>query len=247
MIKWSYMMGIIERCLVGINATKEDWKDYDRVYLGEEACDTFFLSHTEKIIKMADILTEQGKPITLVLPVVNEVNFSKIINFIHFYKEHFDGYTDVICNDIGTIKELNDIGFPIGFGRIFCRSHMNLLKCPDNIFTREMPYVERIEIDASSLKYLPQLEFKNVSLISSNVIYGYSNDRCPYHAVLGKRESRTKCSLFCKKVKSCLNNKYVGETFEFYHNMVIRVGELGEVPRGINRLIRYKKEVCHVD
>lgn len=240
-------MGKIERCLIGVNIAKEDWKNYDRVYLGEEACDTFFLSHTEKMIKTANILTEQGKPITLVLPVVNEVNFSKVIKFIQFYKEHFDGNTDIICNDIGTIKELNDMGFSIGFGRIFCRSHMNLLKCPDSMLAREMPYAERIEIDAASLKYLSQLAFKNVSLVTSNVIYGYSNDRCPYHAVLGKRESRTKCSLFCKKVKSCLNNKYVEEPFEFYHNMVIRTGELGEVPSGINRLIRYKEEVCYVD
>ncbi len=225
----------METCLYDFSFKKSEFENCDRIYIGEEACDTFFINKYLIIEKSISILNEINKPTTLVLPVINEVNFERILNFVLLLKKKFNCIDEIVCNDIGTMNKLKGIGLKIGAGRIFCRSNIYNLK---NL--KELEIFDWIEVDFLNIKHLDELLEFDISLYTNNVVYGFSNDRCPYYRKFGDKVSRKDCKCFCEKRILKMDNKYTDIKFYFYHNFILSNIKNTKFPNTVKRIIKAK-------
>lgn len=225
----------LERCLFIIDLDESCINNYDRFYVGDEFCDMQFMIKMSSIKKTVVSLYKRKKLFSIVLPILHENMFSKIIDFLYSINGYMvDG--EVVCNDIGAAISIRPFVPSVVSGRFLTRSYISHFSNPheDHILS----HIKRSEIDfvnkqkASSLKTIKTSYYDNIA------VYGLSNNRCVYKKLTDKFPEKNLCDYECERKSLNLYNKYNNKDFSFYKNAIVQNVD-SQIPVGIDRIITY--------
>lgn len=221
-----------------LHYSENDVSSFDRVYVGEEFCDTYFLRYLATIEENIKYLSSIQKPFSIILPVLSEVHFPRIVAFLDSIQRYFTEQTEVVCNDPGSMAVFAEKGLTIVSGRYLTRLLMGtLVKSEDDLRKYPLNWIKRVEIDSLSLKYLPKLSCPNISLYENYVSFCLLNNRCAFRKLTDTYPENRLCNFGCDTGSVALQNKYSDIDFILYRNTILQArAAAGDLSR-INRII----------
>jgi len=225
----------LERCLFTTYLDESCIDNYDRFYIGEEFCDRQFVIKMMSIKKTVMFLHKKKKRFSIVLPILHEDMFSKIIDFLYSINEYMED-SEIVCNDIGTAISVKHIVHSIVSGRFLTRSYISHFTNPheDHILS----HIKRAEIDFVNKQKTSSLKSINISYYDNMSVYGISNNRCVYRTQTDSFPEKVLCAYDCERENLKLHNKYNNEKFIFFKNAIIQ-NISSQIPMNVDRVITY--------
>lgn len=215
---------------------------FDRIYIGEEYCDRYFLTIRKKILSYLRNLNYDIQ-VSIVLPIINESSLPEVIEFIEEILVNYNEKMEFICNDIGSVNYLISKEYPnIVSGRFLTRAIIGYyLSNEHEEYNYFLKYIKRIEVDASGLNYIRRLRNINISYYLNNISLGISNNRCLNRTLTNQFPEKNICSYQCSSRRATLGNRYLNGSYEFLRNTIIQKDNSKFIPKRVDRVVQLNR------
>ncbi len=213
-----------------------------RLYIGEEFCDTCFISIHKKLMLLLEKLHLKAK-FSVVLPVVNEKSICFVKQFVNDIMMYYGNHFEIICNDIGMLNYLMTMKYPhIVSGRFLTRFLMGyFISDQSDKYEYFFKHIGRVEIDGLNSKYIHSLNRFKVSYYLNYRALGLANNRCPYRMLTDQFPERKMCTFGCDTERLVLQNKYLNGSYTFFRNVILEKDANDVVPLQADRVVHFSQ------
>lgn len=204
--------------------TSDEWKNYERIYIGHEYCSTFLVAFEKQLTSILAVINKEMR-ITMVFPVMQEKHWHAMENICSIIKED-QRVDEIVVNDFGTLDYCASkcIAKQLILGKLFNKSsreaRVNLWEFEDienkellseSIFETiafeslmEKYNIDRVETELISEKYYKTLKSNSIHKMDIHYpfIYITSGTICPLNCSNSNSgvqfENKNTCPGMCK-------------------------------------------------